>query len=118
MNGLCPHNNPLNVCQTCAAEADGPPGPVSGSVQWFSRVYGVLMVHCEAPLGMMQQFIIAHTGERPCDEFRFQGRLGFGGKYRRKTNTVDCYPEDENPTRQRLIAETNAALDALNTQGQ
>lgn len=117
MNGLCPHNNPLNVCQACAAEADGPSGPVPGSVHWFSQVYSVLMVHCEAPLGMMQQFIAAHTGERPCDEFRFQGRLGFGGKYRRKTNTVDYYPEDETHARRALMHDTNAALAALNGAG-
>ncbi len=71
------------------------------------------MSRLQAPIGLMLQFSDAHTRTPPCDEFRFQGRLGFGGKYRRKTNTVDCYPEDETPGRLVLIAETNAALSEL-----
>lgn len=47
------------------------------------------------------------------DEWRFQGKLGFGGKYRGELNSVDCYPEDETPERLALIKKINKALKEL-----
>jgi len=46
-------------------------------------------------------------------EYRFQGALGFGGKFRPETWRVDCYPEDNTPERERMIKATNAALGLL-----
>jgi hypothetical protein len=66
--------------------------------------------------------IVTVTDERDhkhiCHEFRFQGALGFGGKFRNNGNNsntpyVDCYPEDETPARREMIAKANARLSAL-----
>jgi hypothetical protein len=50
---------------------------------------------------------IRHQGEG-CREYRFHGRLGFGGKFRNDLSgwRVDCYPEDE--TGERIMAMTRA----------
>ncbi len=58
-----------------------------------------------------------------CEEYRFCGSLGFGGKFRRnrvwigdtctESWTVDCYREDLTPERQAVIDKTNAALAEL-----
>lgn len=55
---------------------------------------------------------------RPTDEYRFQGALGFGGKFRNNGNKnnipyVDCYRENETPQRLAMIETTNAALRKL-----
>jgi hypothetical protein len=64
-----------------------------------------------------QSFILSHLDETyPCSEWRFCGSLGFGGKFRLRTDAsacVDCYPEDETPERRRTIDSANAALNAL-----
>lgn len=58
-------------------------------------------------------------------EWRFQGDLGFGGKFWRTSGhgapgegwtelwRVNCYPEDETPVRADIVKRTNIALDAL-----
>ncbi len=56
-------------------------------------------------------------------EWRFQGVLGFGGKFRRQRTWigpelrerwyVDCYPEDLNDVRTAAIEATNTALAEL-----
>jgi hypothetical protein len=56
----------------------------------------------------------------PPTEYRFQGALGFGGKFRLRPSglephRVDCYPEDMNPTRRSIIEVTNKALSELDT---
>lgn len=81
-------------------------------------VYDVLVREAGALSDRIERecFVIAHEGgewRTRCEEYRFQGLLGFGGKYRSKTNTVDCYPEDMTPERAEIIARTNAALAAL-----
>ena len=50
-------------------------------------------------------------------EFRFQGSLGFGGKFWRNNDRlyVNCYSEDETPERMRVIERVNDALSSLNT---
>lgn len=62
-----------------------------------------------------------HYVTRPCrwgHEWRFGGRLGFGGKFHmvaglRPRMYVSCYPEDETPERRDLVAKVNAELAAL-----
>jgi hypothetical protein len=52
----------------------------------------------------------------PCTEWRFQGNLGFGGKFRLRSDlscAVDCYPEDETPARRETIQKANSALKEL-----
>lgn len=43
-------------------------------------------------------------------EYRFQGNLGFGGKYRPDSNTVDCYKEDLNYKTEKIINDINERL--------
>lgn len=54
------------------------------------------------------EYHIKHGGQ----EFRFQGRLGFGGKFwcRDGKVYVTCYPEDETAERKLLIEKVNRAL--------
>lgn len=64
-------------------------------------------------------FILAQLGAVPCKEWRFQGSLGFGGKFYETPVRwyVDCYPEDLTPERDRVIQDTNKALEALRVRG-
>lgn len=56
-------------------------------------------------------FIYHHTESKGgCDEWRFGGKLGFGGKYRSGYNSVNCYMEDETDERKSIITELNCAL--------
>lgn len=72
--------------------------------------YQILVEECGAqstdPLG----FIIEFTSEEPCTEWRFQGSLGFGGKFRYPHMSVDCYQEDETPERLNSIDVANKRL--------
>jgi len=45
-------------------------------------------------------------------EWRFQGKLGFGGKFYkiREKMYVDCYLEDKTPEREKIITEANKLL--------
>lgn len=88
------------------------PHPV-GSSAWFDSVFDVLKNIGGAHESMRKDFIYRHTSESPCDEYRFQGKLGLGGKYWRRENRVSCYREDETPERLRLIIELDAALAKL-----
>ena len=50
-----------------------------------------------------------------CQEYRFGGYLGFGGKFRRNSNRdcrvhVTCYPEDETKKTTAVIARVNKLL--------
>jgi|SRR6185437_6450530 len=50
--------------------------------------------------------------ETGCEEYRIQGKLGFGGKLRNCHGRIyiDCYPEDINQERQVLIDRVNATF--------
>lgn len=84
-------------------------------VSFFNQVYGLLVSIGGASECWRDSFLSAHTDSKfgGCDEWRFQGHLGFGGKYRSKTNTVDCYPEDETPDRRTVIVSLNTELAKL-----
>lgn len=54
----------------------------------------------------------------PCQEYRFMGALGFGGKFRNNGNRnntpyVDCYRENETPERLEMIDRANKRLAEL-----
>ena len=80
-----------------------------------ARVYDALIKHCGAApreddiAGFVHEF----TRPNPTNEYRFQGGLGFGGKFRFPYFTVDCYPEDENAARNAMVAAGNEALAQL-----
>ncbi len=78
-----------------------------------SETFDVLVKHAGASESMRGDFVHNHTSETPCDEYRFQGTLGFGGKYWRKTNSVSFYTEDTNADRIKTFTETNKALAML-----
>ena len=67
---------------------------------------------------LWQCFVFCHTRDRGCDGFRFQGSLGFGGKFRNRSDSwgVDCYPGDETPERLEMINRANSRLQELYAQ--
>jgi hypothetical protein len=89
-------------------------GGVVSSTAWFDSIYSILVNIGGASESMRGSFVQNHEDERlPCTEWRFCGHLGFGGKYRSKTNNVDCYKEDETPKRLAIIHELNEVLAKL-----
>jgi len=85
---------------------------------FYMNVYKILMKHAGAnekrPLNYeTYSFVSAHIEEDPCREWRFQGYLGFGGKYISSRNVVTCYPEDLNVKTAKIIKTTNKKLKEL-----
>jgi hypothetical protein len=78
-----------------------------------NAVFDVLVERAGAREDMRDEFVFHLT--RGCEEFRFQGALGFGGKLYVEPRRwrVSCYREDETPERVEAIWVTNAALDGL-----
>lgn len=77
----------------------------------YSAIFHLLETIGGAPASLHDDFVFHHArASDKADEYRFQGKLGFGGKFRRKTNTVDCYKEDENPARLAIIEQLNTIL--------
>lgn len=78
-------------------------------------IYDVLVQHAEAREARRYEFIFHLT--RGCEEFRFMGSLGFGGKLYVEPGgwRVGAYPEDIKAysERQQVIDATNAALSQL-----
>lgn len=76
-----------------------------------NKVYDILVSIGGAYEPYRDSFVYHHTKSKDkCSEWRFSGKLGFGGKYRSSYNRVDCYKEDETPERMKLIKELNSAL--------
>lgn len=74
----------------------------------------ILMEHAGAFPYDKTQFLQAQTNrEFPCREFRFCGKLGFGGKFWNNNGKlyVACYQEDENKKRNKIIEKVNKMLD-------
>ena len=79
--------------------------------QFYENVFDVLHDLGGAPERLRENFVTVHLGQPYLlDEYRFQGELGFGGKYWHKTNRVSCYSEDETPGRLALIDRLNSEL--------
>ena len=80
------------------------------------KVYDVLVRMGGADEMMRESFVHHHLGERGrdiCNEWRFGGKLGFGGKYRSVYNAVDCYSEDSNSRVMSLIESINQELKTI-----
>lgn len=75
-------------------------------------VYQVLVAEAGASASSVdvESFVIEFTSEMPTHQWRFQGALGFGGKFRFPQMTIDCYPEDETPDRLQSIDAANKRL--------
>ena len=75
-------------------------------------VWDVLMELAGATEDWRADFV-RHAGLNPTDlEYRFGGKLGFGGKARTDGRRwwVDCYPEDKTPERRAIVAAVNARI--------
>ncbi len=89
--------------------------PVRGAltVEQASAVFDVLVEAAGASEWQRDEFVFTQTHGR-CDEFRFIGNLGFGGKFWRSNNRwyVTAYPEDiaAQPGRQVVIDAANSRL--------
>ncbi|MEG1350509.1 MAG: hypothetical protein RSD49_21000 [Hafnia sp.] len=73
-------------------------------------IYEVLMASAGAHENRKEAFIANMTGPTPTREWRFGGNLGEGGIFCRLSMFVDCYPDDLNADRERIIQETNHQL--------
>ncbi len=88
------------------------------TIEQANAVFDVLVEVAAAPVGMRDNFVHAQTTGH-CSEYRFQGVLGFGGKFWRSSNRwyVTAYPEDvvAQPGRQAVIDEADGLLNKLLT---
>ena len=79
-----------------------------------NKIYDLLVRIGKASEDQRNSFIHHFcVSEYGCDEWRFGGVLGFGGKYWRGTNRVSCYSEDETPKRLYIINELNLELELI-----
>ena len=85
-----------------------------------NKVYNILEEIGAVPR-MRDAFVRDHSSYSDQHEWRFQGKLGFGGKFWNEWSYLDdepkwrvsCYSEDETPEREKIIEETNQKLRAL-----
>lgn len=83
-----------------------------------THVYDILQDICGAPDGWRDLFIHRFTEPDKYgmqSEFRFFGKLMFGGKFNIKNKKwhVNCYPEDETPERMNMIEEANKLINVF-----
>jgi hypothetical protein len=80
-------------------------------------IYDMLVNVLQAPNGYGDHASFRHdqTSKDPAYEWRFQGCLGFGGKFYNEEDgfRVTCYPEDETPENQWLMALAQQQLDRI-----
>ena len=82
--------------------------------EFATKVYELLVSIGGADASDIDSFVYHHTEDKyGCTEWRFCGKLGFGGKYRSSRNTVDCYSEDETAERVELMELLNRELKKL-----
>lgn len=88
--------------------------PVRKSEAFYNKVYDIMVAIAHADTGYRDAFIYNYVEDKfTSNEWRIQGTLGFGGKYRGDTNTVDCYAEDETPQRIETMKLINFELKKL-----
>jgi hypothetical protein len=90
--------------------------------RWAGRIYDLLVEEAGAHAaagGLTRHAFTYHQSKAGgCREYRFGGKLGFGGKfwnehYRDPPWRVGCYAEDETPETLGVIERTNARLAAI-----
>jgi hypothetical protein len=75
------------------------------------KIYDLLVTIGGAAERMRESFIYHHCeAEDGCGEWRFQGKLGFGGKYYSRMNKVDCYTEDRTQEAENVMEKLNILL--------
>jgi len=83
---------------------------------FYRACYAVLVEHAGAIPSDRDNFVYhCLKDDHPLTEWRFSGKLGFGGKFRRLRQKVyvDCYPEDETSERKAIIQKVNILLGDL-----
>lgn len=89
-------------------------GPLT--TEQAQAIWDVLVEHAGASENRRDDFVTAQQRE-VVREWRFQGSLGSGGKFRRNgwgdRWYVDCYEEDATPERRSVIDAVNAAIAGL-----
>lgn len=88
------------------------------TTEFLNKVYDLLISigGADDSNNLRESFIYNHKDSKHiCKEWRFAGKLGFGGKYLSETNTVNCYPEDETPERLEIIKSLNVELKKLSS---
>jgi hypothetical protein len=82
--------------------------------KFYDRVYD-LLVEIGAPADAKADFLQYFMADRAISEWRFQGKLGFGGKFWRSArgHEITCYNEDSSKGRDELIARTNRRINEL-----
>lgn len=81
--------------------------------EYFNYIYSILVVFAGAHESERSSFVDYHLKGYDWKEWRFQGNLGFGGKYYERENRVSCYREDEDEKRKEIIREVNKRLQEL-----
>lgn len=85
---------------------------------FFEAAYNILVEDAGAQKDPREKeaFVRAYTQiEHPTSEYRFQGVLGFGGKFWRNDGRfyVSCYREDRTKKLDKIIAKVNDRLQLL-----
>ena len=76
-----------------------------------NKIYDVLVKYAGAHEDWRNNFVYCHAVDKyGCQEYRFQGDLGFGGKYYSGRNKVSAYSEDLTPKREKQIDKVNYYL--------
>jgi hypothetical protein len=81
-----------------------------------TSIYDILVEDCGAPEPMREMFITYITTSTGMREFRYQGNLGFGGKFYASSWgrwRTDCYEEDKDAARRAMIERANRRLSKL-----
>lgn len=83
--------------------------------QIWDKVYDILIQECGANEGDRSSFCLSQIEKDYPREWRFCGKLGFGGKFWRNSGRlyVNCYNEDETPERLEMIKKANERLAKL-----
>jgi hypothetical protein len=84
------------------------------SEETANAIYDILVETCGASEHDRSSFVYNQTTSY-CREWRFQGKLGFGGKFYNERNewVVSCYITDETPQINRMTTKANAQLETL-----
>lgn len=84
---------------------------------FLNKVWDILVQHAGAWEDDREAFVIVATDRAyRCLEYRFVGKLGFGGKvwlWNKPHVYINCYREDETPERRKIMTATNRALKQL-----
>ena len=80
-----------------------------------NKIYDILVEECDAEVAEAEKRNFVYSQIKlsdGCREWRFVGRLGFGGKFWNNNDRwyVSCYREDETPDRLAMIEKVNKRL--------